>query len=302
MEIIDGGISRTTPVQFSYVHPTAGVKMLNLRLNPNSVDWTYELNTNVVNTYGGQVVQILGLKLGQLNIEGQFGREGPWGLKKVKDEYVRRRGTKMTGWAPKDPDEQLDYSDDGLYGIGLTEMLQFFRDYFSASTQGGSSSISGRYIQAPMTLAYDDIHIAAATNDADQPTWSEWNATPGTWMIIPVDFPSYKRSNENFAPEWKVTAEIVQAPLHLMENTIEKSIARLHAAIGFKPLSPWNAPLEERQAVEAIKSKITIWHQMLPNFANADLTNLFYQAVSTPNVDIEVPEDDEDFGVGGGLP
>lgn len=43
------------------------------RLNPNAVDWNFQINTNVTETIGGRVVQVLGATLSNLTIKGSFG-------------------------------------------------------------------------------------------------------------------------------------------------------------------------------------------------------------------------------------
>jgi hypothetical protein len=43
------------------------------RLNPNDVAWNFEINTNVAETVGGRVVQILGATLSDMTIKGSFG-------------------------------------------------------------------------------------------------------------------------------------------------------------------------------------------------------------------------------------
>jgi hypothetical protein len=43
------------------------------RLNPSDVNWNFEINTNVTETVGGRVVQILGATLSDLTIKGSFG-------------------------------------------------------------------------------------------------------------------------------------------------------------------------------------------------------------------------------------
>jgi len=47
------------------------------RVDPNSVDWTFQMDTAVINTIGGQVVQILGATLSDLVVQGDFGQQRP---------------------------------------------------------------------------------------------------------------------------------------------------------------------------------------------------------------------------------
>src|ERR1700756_4895448 len=48
---------------------------LQFRTNPNSIEWTYTLNTKVENTYGGRVIQILSTKIDDLTVTVECG----WG-------------------------------------------------------------------------------------------------------------------------------------------------------------------------------------------------------------------------------
>ena len=50
------------------------------RLNPSDVAWNFEVNTNVAETVGGRVVQVLGATLSDMTIKGSFGEpRGPAG-------------------------------------------------------------------------------------------------------------------------------------------------------------------------------------------------------------------------------
>jgi hypothetical protein len=55
---------------------THGNKTLVFRTNPNSVMWSYKLNTQVENTYGGRVVQILSTAMEDLKIVIECGLGG----------------------------------------------------------------------------------------------------------------------------------------------------------------------------------------------------------------------------------
>ncbi len=52
-----------------------GGKTLRFRTNPNSITWNHELITKVEDTYGGRVIQLLGTKLGDLEVTAECG----WG-------------------------------------------------------------------------------------------------------------------------------------------------------------------------------------------------------------------------------
>ena len=48
---------------------------LRWRVDPSSVDWTFQMDTAVINTLGGQVIQLLGTTLSDLTISGDFGQD-----------------------------------------------------------------------------------------------------------------------------------------------------------------------------------------------------------------------------------
>ena len=58
---------------------------LNFRTNPNEVWWDYSLITHIENTYGGRVVQILGVKLDNLTVKVDCGGGGwPYAMQVVQ--------------------------------------------------------------------------------------------------------------------------------------------------------------------------------------------------------------------------
>lgn len=66
---------------------THGGKMFQFRTNPNSIRWTYTLNTKVEETYGGRVVQILSANIDDLVVVAEAGGGG-W-------EYLHAAGLFM---------------------------------------------------------------------------------------------------------------------------------------------------------------------------------------------------------------
>jgi hypothetical protein len=60
-------------------------KVLRFRTNPNSVWWSYLLKTNVEQTYGGRVVQILGVGIDDLVVKVECGRGGWPEAKRIVD-------------------------------------------------------------------------------------------------------------------------------------------------------------------------------------------------------------------------
>lgn len=61
---------------------------LNFRTNPNEILWDYELITNVEQTYGGRVIQILGVKMDNLVVKVDCGQGGwPYAMQVI--QYMR---------------------------------------------------------------------------------------------------------------------------------------------------------------------------------------------------------------------
>jgi hypothetical protein len=45
------------------------------RLDPEMIDWTWQVLTNVVDTIGGRVIQVLGARLDDLTVQGSLGQD-----------------------------------------------------------------------------------------------------------------------------------------------------------------------------------------------------------------------------------
>lgn len=77
-----------------------GVATLNgyvFRINPMDISWTFAVKTNVQNTVGGRVVQVMGATLSDLTISGQFGQDqktsgndGPGMSWRLAQEFVAK--------------------------------------------------------------------------------------------------------------------------------------------------------------------------------------------------------------------
>lgn len=63
-------------------------KVFRFRIDPTAVNWSYNLNTNVDETYGGRVVQLLSIRLGDLIVESNSG-SGRWGYQKELVDFCR---------------------------------------------------------------------------------------------------------------------------------------------------------------------------------------------------------------------
>jgi hypothetical protein len=80
---MDGGFANNTHRGIASLYFNG--QTLRFRTNPNEIWWSYTLNTNVEQTYGGRVVQILGTRIEDLVIKIECGNGGWAYLTKVVD-------------------------------------------------------------------------------------------------------------------------------------------------------------------------------------------------------------------------
>ena len=71
------------------------------RVNPTSVSWPYSVKLTTTKTMGGKVVQLYGVVMGDLVIEGNFGAGGPEEQKRFFDRLVAIIESQMP--APTNP-------------------------------------------------------------------------------------------------------------------------------------------------------------------------------------------------------
>ncbi len=60
-----------------------GGRTLALRIDPNNITWAYALSTKVDDTVGGKVVQILGMNIDNLTLDGECGVAGRAELRRI---------------------------------------------------------------------------------------------------------------------------------------------------------------------------------------------------------------------------
>jgi len=53
----------------------AGGPTVTFRLDPESISWNWTVNTNVIDTIGGRVIQVIGAYLDDLTVSGSFGQD-----------------------------------------------------------------------------------------------------------------------------------------------------------------------------------------------------------------------------------
>jgi len=277
----------------TFSHPDVGT--LSIRFAPTSVEWNFNLITNTVQTYAGEVVQVLGINFDRLTIEGQFGKEGPFGA-------VRQNGTLVK----RPVSEYRDFSDSREFAIGLTQMTEFFQRYFAIASQGHDAKVEGHYNQTPVVINYQgasDIGVELGRGEV--------------WQVYPTSFPSYNRSVENFAPKWRVECNIHEAPESVRQVTQKDVITQLsetdkdafRPGVGYKPFNPFSDPFQgaagngltardlgnlspsqrqallddaRQQANENADKLFDKWKSMLPAYTDEELNRLILIGGSAP--------------------
>lgn len=93
-------------------------QVFTFRTNPNEIWWNYELLTHTEETYGGRVIQILGLKLGDLSVKVECGGGG-WDYLMMVVNYLRDLLTQQRNSVPA----QFSYTTRGwllsVYGMSV---------------------------------------------------------------------------------------------------------------------------------------------------------------------------------------
>lgn len=279
------------PTTFWYRHPDVSPKAgrqsadraLRLRHNPTAINWNYNVMTQSYDTYGGQVIQVLGVNIDNLVIQGQLGKEGAFGIKKTARRIRDPRwgGTVPAGgYVTRDHNEQFEYN--GIQYPGLHAMVEFFREYFAFVSQGGDLQNPGRFQQIPMHLSYGNTYT-----DIENGREVTGRSDIGReWKIIPRNFPSFRRSNEDFAPEWRVECEVIEADRNIIYKEKQAAIARLQAAIGYRTINPFSDPLANpAYNWDDITDQIVSQYKaILPKITRGDLENMVWQNITVPNI------------------
>jgi len=224
------------------------LKPLYLRLDPTSVNWNYNMNYNIVDTYGGQVVQILSINFDKLILEGRFGREGPWGIELVDGSWKPRphhTHDPISGTKKKYAGEAYDYNvfkggatEANMLKIGISQMTEWFRQYFNMASQGYDSVSSAHYLQNPILLKYGSVGIGEYIFP-DQALAGTSTIRERNWTVYPTDFPSFSRANEEYAPQWQITFEVEEADYNIQYDQTMKAMERIKAGVGYTPLNPF---------------------------------------------------------------
>ena len=166
-------------------------RVLTLLTPPDQITWKYSLRTKVIDTYGGQVVQILGVQIDDFNLSGQI-PTGAWGKSQASPsgEIVDNLDNlEEDAYYPDSNGSKLKNSSSAVKN-GLVHVANFFRDFFTEKTQY-EYSVKNMFFHYPH---YD------------------WKIP-----IIPLQFPQVKIANTEIFPQWQLQCSVVE---HLASHWI----------------------------------------------------------------------------------
>lgn len=282
-------------ISFSYTNHSSGVThRMNLAIDPYNVEWTYNVNTQVYDTHGGQVIQVLSVNIDTLTIDGQIGRPGPFGVH-VNEQKTAQVDARWGGMVPhgglrtNDTAQQWNPESSPNH-IGLYQLSQFFAKYFTESAQGGIKGEEGKFIQVPMQISYDAGPYPTAADHAGASSQTQFRH----WEAFPNNFPSFSRSNEEFAPLWKLEFSVYQADptiAHATKNDAIKALSRIRGGIGWEAENPWVDPAANPKDPPAMVTKklVSEYKHFLPKITKGELQKMIWQGISLPAVESGLP-------------
>ena len=190
-------------------------KQIKLYLTPNNVVWDYTLKTNVIDTYGGQVIQVLGVSIENMTIQGFFGEEGMWGIETNDD------GTfKVDGGSRFDTSDVYKWQE-GPFMNGLFQFSQWFKEYFYRITQLGNFSTA--------FMQFDYPHMG-------------WK-----WLIRPLELPRVRFANNELAPQWQLNCDFIEDLQRTFTGTVNETaktaLSKLKDGVGFMEFISWSEPV-----------------------------------------------------------
>lgn len=187
-------------------------EQITLYLSPNNVTWDYTLKTNVIDTYGGQVVQILGVSIENMTIEGFFGSEGMWGWNVNNEGHLTSSRFEQ--------ESAKDYLNDPMKS-GLYQLSEWFKEYFYKVTQYGNFQTENLVFHYP--------HM-------------DWE-----WNIRPLDFPRVRFANDELLPQWQLKCDFIEDKqgtfTQEVTNSAKVALTKLEGKVGFSRFIEWSEPM-----------------------------------------------------------
>lgn len=247
---------------------------ITLYLSPNDVSWKYSLRTNVIDTYGGQVVQILGVSIEDLTIRGFFGEEGMWGYNENHvsryEEFPDELMVGEVGYAVSNNQEykkwkQTDVKNDryAFYRNGMVQFSEWFKTYFYYTTQAGN------FDKNNMTFHYPHLN---------------WH-----WNIRPLDFPRVRFANDELTPQWELKCDFIEDIQNNFQQEVtavaKKALGRFRDNVGFSEFIEWSEPVytNKQSRTDAAKDIAVKYSDFIGgDFTEKELETLLTRGFSYP--------------------
>ena len=134
---------------------TLGGQVITLPYNPNNVIWNYLLNRQVVDTYGGRVVQILSVATQQMNFTGDAGSRPKLlylfsELKKMQASQIQSQSAALlvipASFAENGSITQSVYIDTINLGIDYTTVTHPYQLVFQIEENSASDQLVQNYL------------------------------------------------------------------------------------------------------------------------------------------------------------
>lgn len=210
---------------FKYKNNNGETKSIYLLTPPTGISWTYQLRTNVIDTYAGQVVQVLGVQIDNFKLTGYI-PNGVWG--KTIDQFgniSENYQVNDSSYYPdviKDPPALNTAQTDQIVRNGLVQLGNFFKDFFSYKTQIGGFGVENMWFEYP--------HYG----------WTGGNAL----TIIPYEFPRIRFANDEILPQWELNCSLVEYMsshfIGMVTDAAKTQLKELKSGIGFAEFIKWS--------------------------------------------------------------
>jgi hypothetical protein len=227
-------------------------KSIYLIVPPNNISWTYSLRTKIEDTYGGQVIQILGVQIDNFKLSGYI-PDGFWG--RDNNYYDRSDG--------------IPYFEDreNARKNGIIHLANFFRDFFAAKSQNSFST---------KNMEFNYPHYGWVGNS--------------TLKLIPYEFPRVRIANDEILPEWELECSLVEHLSSTFVSKVEKASAAasqleyLKNGIGFIEFVQWSDPsaTSDISVSEQAKSLGASYAEFVNNFEISEVDTLSQAGFSYP--------------------
>jgi hypothetical protein len=239
-------------------------KSIALLVPPTGISWEYKLRTRIIDTYGGQVVQILGVEIDNFKLTGYI-PSGFWGkYKQAGTNYLLDNYQADLGDYEK---TVISDSQEKINRNGLVNLGNFFKHYFTMKTQT-------RYSTSNMVFSYPHYGWTAGGE--------------GSIYLIPKEFPRIRISNEEILPQWELNCSLVEyMSSHFISNVTavaKKQLGQLKGGIGFAEFIKWSDPTASGivDPSAAAKSLGESYKNYITNFSSTEAEALASEGFSYP--------------------